>query len=319
MSVRRRTWIGRPARQARALFAASLALTAWLVGASATYAQASHAAASGTASPGAAAPGAYDPTQEIRFGNAAPFRNLIPPSMLEQQASAEYAQLIRAAQQNNALLPDSDSRVKRVHAILQRLIPYALKWNERAKQWDWEANVIRSPDVMVRCLPGGKIVVDTGLFTRLRPNDDELAMLLGHMIAHALREHARERLGRQQATQLGTGTIPQLFGLADLGSAPLGIGSQLIDMRYDAADETEADVIGNEIASRAGFDPRAAVTVWNRAASLHGATKSGLIASNPMSPQRRRDIRKRLSDMLPLYAKAIGKTVDTLPRYVYSR
>jgi predicted Zn-dependent protease len=292
------------ARCARVALEAVLALTALLATVPPAHAQ----------PPRASTPNPYDPTQEIRVGNAAAFRNLIPPSMLEEQASEEYAQLIRAAQQRNALLPDSDPQVKRVRAILQKLIPYSLKWNERAKQWHWEANVVRSPNVMVRCLPGGKIVVDTGLFTRLRPNDDELAMLLGHMIAHALREHARERLSRQQATQLGVGTIPQLFGLADLGAAPLGIGSQLIDMRYDAADETEADVIGNEIASRAGFDPRGAVTVWSRAASLPGAAKSSFVATNPMSPQRAHDIRKRLSDMLPLYAKSIGKTVDTLPR-----
>ncbi|WP_237574381.1 MULTISPECIES: M48 family metallopeptidase [Burkholderiaceae] len=263
--------------------------------------------------------GSYDPAQAVRFGNAAAFRHLISPSMLEQQASGEYRQWVHSAQQRGQLLPDGDPQVKRVRAILQRLIPYALKWNERAKRWQWEAYVVRSPHMMIRCLPGGKLLINSALLTRLRPNDNELAMLMGHMVAHALREHARERLGRQQATQLGAGTIPQLFGLADLGSTPLDIGTHLAHLRYDAADETEADVIGDEIASRAGFDPRAALTVWSRAAALPGASKTSFIAAHPMTPQRAADLRKRLSDMLPLYAKALGTTTDALPRYRHNR
>jgi Zn-dependent protease with chaperone function len=302
---------------AQALSGASL--TAQAPRGASSDAQGPRAASSDVPPPRAASSDAYDPTQAIRFGNAAAFRNLIPPSMLEQQGSEVYAQILRAAQQRDALLPDTDPQVRRVRTILQKLIPYSLKWNERAKQWHWEANVVRSPNAMVRCLPGGKILIGTGLVTRLRPNDDELAMLMAHMIAHALREHEREQIGREQATRLGAGSIPQLFGLAELGAPPLGIGTQLLEVRYSPADETEADVIGNEIAARAGYDPRAAVTIWNRAAALPGADRSSFISSNPMTPQRARDIRKRMPDMLPLYAKALGRTVDTLPRYVYSR
>ncbi len=127
--------------------------------------------------------------------------------------------------------------------------------------------VVRSTDIRMYCLPGGKIVVYGGLLDRVRLNDNELGMLIGHEIAHALREHARERLGQLQASQLdSSGTIPQLFGLADLGAAPLGIGSRLLEMKYENTDETEADVIGSDIASRAGFDPRAAVTLWDKLA-----------------------------------------------------
>ena len=275
---------------------------------------ASHAPTS-TASP-AATSTPFQPNPQLRYGGYAVFRNLIPSSMLEAQAAEEFDQIARGADHANRLYPETDSRVQRVRTITDKLIPYSLKWSDRTKQWKWDVAVVRSPDIRMYCLPGGKIVVYSGLLDRVKPNDNELGMLLGHEIAHALREHARERLGEQQAAQLGSGTIPQLFGLADLGAAPLGIGSQLLDMKYEPADETEADVIGSEIAARAGYDPRAAVTLWDKlAAATRSNHDQGFIYVHPYPPARRQDIVKRLSDMLPLYAKAIGKTVDTLPDY----
>jgi Zn-dependent protease with chaperone function len=253
----------------------------------------------------------------LRYGGYLVFRNLIPSPMLETQATEEFNQIAYGAEHANRLYSDTDAHVTRVRSIVDRMIPYSLKWNERAKGWKWDVAVVRSNDIRMYCLPGGKIVVYGGLLDRPRLNDNELGMLIGHEIAHALREHARERLGQLQASQLdSTGTIPQLFGLADLGAAPLGIGSRLLEMKYESTDETEADVIGSDIASRAGFDPRAAVTAWDK---LAHATRSdrerGFIYVHPYTPARRQDIIKRLPDMLPLYAKAIGKTVDTLPDY----
>ena len=257
------------------------------------------------------------PAQQLHFGSYAVFRNLIPSPALEAQAADEFDEIVYGAQHADRLYPDTDPRVIRVHSIVDKLIPYSLKWNERAKNWKWAIAVIRSPDIRTYCLPGGKIVIYSGILDRVHLNDNELAMLLGHEIAHALREHARERLGEQQAAQLGSsGTIPQLFGLADLGVAPLGIGSQLLEMKYTPTDETEADVIGSDIASRAGYDPRAAITLWDKlAAATHSNRNQGFIYGHPYTPARRQDIMKRLPDMLQLYAKAIGKTVDELPDY----
>jgi hypothetical protein len=281
-------------------------------GASAPANAASVAAASGATA--MATP--FQPTQQLRYGNAAVFRNLIPSSMLEGQAAEEYDQIVRGADHAHRLYPPTDPRVIRVRTITDKLIPYSLKWSDRTKHWKWDVAVLRSPDIRIYCLPGGKIIVYSGMLDRVKLNDNELGMLIGHEIAHALREHARERLGEQQAAQLGSGPIPQLFGLADLGASPLGIGSQLLEMKYERADETEADVIGSEIASRGGYDPRAAVTLWDK---LSVATRNnrdqGFIYVHPYTTARRQDIMKRLSDMLPLYAKAIGKTVDTLPDY----
>ncbi|WP_420819356.1 M48 family metallopeptidase [Paraburkholderia flava] len=266
--------------------------------------------------PSSASAPTYQTSQQIRYGDGAVFRNLIPSPMLEAQAADEYDQIVHGAQHSNRLYPDTDDRVQRVRGIVDKLIPYSLKWNDRAKNWKWDVAVLRSSDIRMYCLPGGKIVIYSGLLDRVRLNDNELAMLIGHEIAHALREHARERLGEQQAAQFGSGTIPQLFGLADLGMAPLGIGSRLLEMKYERTDETEADVIGSDIASRAGYDPRAAITLWDKlAAATRSNRDQGFIYVHPYTPARRQDIMKRLADMLPLYAKAIGKTVDALPDY----
>lgn len=284
----------------------------------------------GTSAPNAAAPTVTSspaasqspppytpPAQQLRFGSYAVFRNLIPSPALEAQAAEEFEQIVYGAQHADRLYPDTDARVIRVQSIVDKLIPYSLKWNERAKNWKWAIAVIRSPDIRMYCLPGGKIVIYSGILDRVHLNDSELAMLLGHEIAHALREHARERLGQQQAAQLdSSGTIPQLFGLADLGATVLGIGSQLLEMKYTPTDETEADVIGSDIASRAGYDPRAAITLWDKlAAATHSNRSDGYVYVHPYTPARRQDIMKRLPDMLQLYAKAIGKTVDQLPDY----
>ncbi|WP_259461452.1 M48 family metallopeptidase [Paraburkholderia fungorum] len=257
------------------------------------------------------------PNTQLRYGGYLVFRNLIPSPMLEAQAAQEFNEIVYGAQHANSLYGDNDAHVTRVRSIVDKLIPYSLKWNERAKGWKWDLAVVRSPDIRMYCLPGGKIVVYSGLLDRVRLNDNELGMLIGHEIAHALREHARERLGELQASQLdSSGTIPQLFGLADLGAAPLGIGSRLLEMKYEPTDETEADVIGSDIASRAGFDPRAAVTLWDKLATATRSNRDqGFIYVHPYTPARRQDIIKRLPDMLPLYAKAIGKSVDALPDY----
>ncbi|MGF6776112.1 M48 family metallopeptidase [Paraburkholderia sp. GAS334] len=281
---------------------------------------ASGASATSTSTPVATTPPAtqtaYGPSQSIRYGNPAVFRNLIPSPMLESQAAGEFDEIARGAGHAGRLYPATDAHAKRIRTIIDQLVPFSLKWNERAKTWKWDVAVVKSPDIRMYCLPGGKVVVYGGLLDRVRLNDNELGMLLGHEIAHALREHARERLGEQQAAQLGSGPIPQLFGLADLGAAPLGIGTQLLEMKYESTDETEADVIGSDIASRAGFDPRAAITLWDKlAVSTRANRGQGFIYVHPYTPARRADIMKRLPDMLPLYAKAIGKTVDALPDY----
>ncbi|MBN3792096.1 M48 family metallopeptidase [Burkholderia sp. Ac-20353] len=267
---------------------------------------------------GAAAPArAYTPTpQQVRFGDATAFRTLIPSQLLEQLTASEYAQIVLAAAQADRLLPANQPRVKRLRAIVAKLAPYSVKWNDRVKTWSWDVNAIRSRDIRLACLPGGKILVYGGMLDSVRLNDDELGVLVAHSIAHALREHARGNFSDPSQTSLRAATLPPLFGVGDPLPQPLNLGERLQTLRYDPTDETEADVIGGDIAARAGFDPRAAITLWDKLAVATRANKAtGYIYAHPYGAARRQDLLNRLPDLLPLYAKAIGKRVDTLPDY----
>ncbi|RQZ15634.1 M48 family peptidase [Burkholderia sp. Bp9031] len=267
---------------------------------------------------GAAVPAkAYTPTpQQVRYGNAIAFRTLIPSPLLEQLTASEYAQIVQAAADSDRLLPANQPRVKRLRAIVMKLAPYSVKWNDRVKNWAWDVNAIRSRDIRVTCLPGGKVLVYGGLLDRVRLNDDEFGVLLAHGIAHALREHARSNFSATSQTSLRAAALPPLFGVGDPLPQALNLGARLQTLRYDPTDETEADVIGGDIAARAGFDPRAAITLWDKLAAATRANKtSGFIYMHPYGATRRQDLLNRLPDLMPLYAKAIGKRVDTLPDY----
>ncbi|WP_412022829.1 M48 family metallopeptidase [Burkholderia cepacia] len=260
---------------------------------------------------------AYTQTpQQIRYGNAIAFRTLIPSPLLEQLTANEYAQIVQAAADSDRLLPANQPRVKRLRAIVAKLAPYSVKWNDRVKSWTWDVNVIRSRDIRLTCLPGGKVLVYGGMLDRVRLNDDELGVLLAHGIAHALREHARSNFSATSQTSLRAAALPPLFGVGDPLPQALNLGERLQALHYDPTDETEADVIGGDIAARAGFDPRAAITLWDKLAVATRANKTtGFIYTHPYSTARRQDLLNRLPDLMPLYAKAIGKRVDTLPDY----
>ncbi|MGI4862230.1 MAG: M48 family metallopeptidase [Janthinobacterium lividum] len=236
------------------------------------------------------------------------FRSMVPSAWLETQGAQTYAQVLGAASRAHRLEPASNARVIQAREILQRLVPYALKWNDRARNWKWEVNIVRSRDINAFCLPGGKIVINTGMLERLKLNNDETALLMSHLVAHALREHARARIGEQQTVAHPNGALTDRWSAAD-------IAAQLVGMRYGSSDETEADVIGADIASRAGFDPRAGLVLWQKVDWIGRRQRLPFTLAHPLSARRLADLKKRQRDMLPLYAKAKNTTVARLPPY----
>ncbi|MGE5452981.1 MAG: M48 family metallopeptidase [Acidobacteriota bacterium] len=233
---------------------------------------------------------------------------LVPADQVEQAAQQQYAQLGQEARQKGALLPDTSPQVVRLRAIAKRLIPYSLEWNRRASQWQWEVNVINSKELNAFCMPGGKIAFYTGILDQLQLTDDEVAMVMGHEIAHALREHARERMGKTSATKLGAGLISGLLGLGSTGDALLNMGGQLLTLKFSRENESEADLVGMELAARAGYDPRAGVSLWNKMAAAAKGAPPQWLSTHPSGNTRIQDIEANLPKVLPLYDRAAKPT-----------
>lgn len=243
---------------------------------------------------------------QVAVGDASRLRHLVPAEQLEQSAQQQYAQLLQEAKAQGRLVPTSDAQVQRLHAIAQRLIPFTAQWNRRASQWQWQVALIRSPDINAFCMPGGKIAFYTGILDTLRLTDDEVAMVMGHEMAHALREHARERLAKTQATNLGVRLGAQLLGLGDLGNAAASLGAQLLTLKFSRSDETDADLVGLELAARAGYLPDASVSLWQKMGKASGSQQAGLafLSTHPSGPDRIRELQQNVPKVQGLYQAA---------------
>ena len=244
---------------------------------------------------------------QVDVGKPSTLRNLVPAEALERSATEQYAQMLAQARAKGVLAPDDDPQLQRLRRIAARLIPYTAQWNPRARDWRWQVDLIKSPQLNAWCMPGGKIVFYTGLLDQLKLSDDEIAMIMGHEMAHALREHARERLAKTQATGLGLSVAASLFGLGQVGDMGAQLGTQLLSLKYSRDDERESDLVGLEIAARAGFDPQASVSLWkkmNQAASNRGG--SSFLSSHPSGPDRIRVLQDNLPRVDGLYRRAKG-------------
>jgi len=154
-------------------------------------------------------------------------------------------------------------------------------------------------------MPGGKIAFYTGILDQLKLTDDEVAMIMGHEMAHALREHARERLAKTQVTGLGLSLGAQLLGLGQAGDLAANLGTQLLTLQYSRSDETEADLVGLELAARAGFDPRASVTLWQKMGAATGNKgKLDFLSTHPSGPNRIKELEANMPKVEPLYRKS---------------
>ena len=229
---------------------------------------------------------------------------LVSSEQVNQDAQKAYRQVLAEAQKKKTLNADA-AVLARVRAIAARLTPATVAFRSDAPGWKWETNVITAKDVNAWCMPGGKIAVYTGLIERLNVTDDELAAVMGHEIAHALREHGRERM----SDSLGQSVAATVVGIAlGLGSLGQDLTSKVLDVTFSLPNsrthETEADRIGVELAARAGFDPRAAVTLWQKMSRVGGGQPPQFLSTHPSHETRIRDLEHASQQVLPLYEAA---------------
>lgn len=248
------------------------------------------------------------------------YRMLASEEQIEQQSKQQYTALLSEAQQKGALAPANHPQVVRLRTIAKRIIPFSTRWNPAASKWNWQVNLLGSDQVNAFCMAGGRIAFFNGILTKLKLTDDEAAAIMGHEIAHALREHGREQMVKSAGTSIGM----RLGGA--LLSGVLGIdprmtdtmaqyGSQLVSLKFSRDDEREADLIGLDLAARAGYDPRAGIALWQKMGTLSKSAPPAFLSTHPGGSDRIRQMKDHMDVLLPLYARAKGTSPSRLAPY----
>lgn len=239
---------------------------------------------------------------------------LLSEKQVESMSAQNYVQTLRQAEAKKSL-NTNQQETARVRAIAQRLIPQTAVFRPDAANWKWEVNVQESKEVNAYCMAGGKIMVYTGLIDQLKPSDDELAAVMGHEIAHALREHSREQMSEAYAQQIGLVGLAAVVGVtskdANKANTALALGSSVaavaLTLPHSRRDEHEADEIGLELAARAGYDPNAALTLWEKMSKVGGGKPPELLSTHPSDAARMADIKRLIPTVTPLYEEAKNK------------
>ncbi|MGE4124276.1 MAG: M48 family metallopeptidase [Pusillimonas sp.] len=229
--------------------------------------------------------------------------SLVSEQQLQQEAATQYSTLISQARVQGALDVNA-AQTRRVQTIARRLIAQVGVFRPDAAQWNWQVHVLKSSDVNAWCMPGGKIAVYTGLIEQLKASDAELAAVIGHEIAHALREHTREQVSQKMAANVGLSVLAVVTGsqaTADLGGTLTEVMFTLPNSRTH---EIEADRMGVELAARAGYDPYAAVTLWEKMGSLGGGGQPEFLSTHPSASTRIADLKAIAAQMMPLYQQS---------------
>lgn len=245
----------------------------------------------------------------VEVGGNSAFTKLVPPEQVEKTASQQYLQMLSQANGKNALVQGDHPQVKRLRAIASKIIPFTSTWNPRARNWRWEVNLIDSSQINAFCMPGGKIAFYSGILQKLNLSDDEAAMVMGHEIAHALREHARERMGKsavtQSAARIGSALAASFFGIDPRITDTIASGgAHLLTLEFSREDESEADLVGMELAARAGFDPRAGVSLWQKMSAANKGAPPQWLSTHPSGTSRITEIEANLPKVMPLYERA---------------
>jgi Zn-dependent protease with chaperone function len=236
---------------------------------------------------------------------------LLPASTVERSAGQQYGQLMRVAAQRG-LLNNDPRQLERLRRIARELIPHSQRFNKNAAKWQWEVNLVTSKSLNAFCMPGGKIAFFTGIIDQLQLTDDEIATIMGHEIGHALLEHGRARMSEQVLKNVGISVAAAVFNLGQVSGELLAQAANLaVSLPYARRQEADADLVGLELAARAGHDPRAAVAVWQKMSRFAQSGAGGgrgqppqFLSTHPSHDSRIREIEANLPKVLPLYKKA---------------
>ncbi|GAA4648499.1 M48 family metallopeptidase [Kistimonas scapharcae] len=229
---------------------------------------------------------------------------LLSAEQVDTMSAAAYHNTIKEAGGKKTLNTD-DATLKRLRRIAANLVDETRAFRVDAQQWRWEVNVIQSDVMNASCMPGGKILFYSGIIDRLKLTDDEIAAIMGHEMAHALREHGREAMSEAYAVELGRGAVGALLGL---DGNVMGLANNVVQYALTLPNsrekEAEADIIGLELMARAGYHPQAAVTLWQKMARQGGDQPPEFMSTHPATETRIEGLRHYIPKVMPLYHQA---------------
>ncbi len=240
---------------------------------------------------------------------------LVSPQEAIDASRSAYVQTMAPLKKTGKL--DTNRKVsKRVKYITGKIIAQTIELYPHTKEWEWDIRVIKDDDVInAWCMAGGKMAIYTGLLKKVKPTDDELAQVLGHEIAHAIANHSAEKMSMAMASQLGLATVAIVAGGGAGGGATMAsaelAAALAIQLPNSRQAEIEADRIGIELAARAGYDPRAAETLWQKMSEASKSDIPEFISTHPNPMNRISTMRALVPEMMPYYNERKERPVYT--------
>ncbi|HZJ91689.1 MAG TPA: M48 family metallopeptidase [Thiopseudomonas sp.] len=230
--------------------------------------------------------------------------SLLSTDQVNQSYAQSYQETLNKAR-SQGKLDTSSHNAQRLQTIGRRVIAQVGHFRADAPRWDWQVNLIDSPDLNANCGPGGKIIFYSGIITKLKLTDDEIAAVMGHEIAHALREHSREAMSKAYAVDIAKTGVGAILGVSqdtmELANAAVEYGMTLPNSR---GAETEADLIGIELAARAGYNPNGAVSLWRKMEQASQGAPAEFMSTHPSSSTRISNLEQAIPKVMPLYNQA---------------
>lgn len=222
---------------------------------------------------------------------------------INQQSESQYAEVLKEARAKGVLDTQS-ATAQRVHKVFRKMTPYADQENHTGTKFNWQIAVVKSNELNAWAMPGGKMMFYTGLVEKLQLNDDEIAVVMGHEMAHALKEHGKASRNVGIATSV-IGVVVDLGTSIALGIDGMGVGSSVVDViatkPYSRSNETEADEVGLILMAKSGYNPQYAPKLWQKMQAQGGSKVATIFSTHPSDESRQENLQRLMPEAMKYY------------------